>query len=421
MHNALNRYSSLTYDDESGEHIKNDNYKVGFGTIKLDGTNFYEHFSIEIPPTESEFFDSLKDYLPEADRVNRTDASLMYGVSPNKEWVAINAFHTYNFYTSEEPLYLDGYRVDSIRGIDFLLINSQTKAIHKVGTRHTIEYSGGYLRETGPSYCVVKWTEDDKVYLIEQVKEDKIIRKSQLDNYTNIVNQAQVPFASAKGMVLSLDDFTLTPSDEVVPVTPWVTFVDHTTGVTGYTEFIKFDDGKLAYGFFEPPGTFGESGFSWQSLYVSDSSFTYYLPDLLPPIDEYNLSRCDVISSGYLNNRLQCVIATNYTSSEELSIDSTSCENWEELVPPPIHKLFLLNMSSGKLSELEIEDADLFCNEQKILHCSDPELKKIYICISIKPIDQEWQQCLCTVDDDKIIRPEIQLQRMVEGYLRKAK
>jgi len=86
-----------------------------------------------------------------------------------------------------------------------------------------------------------------------------------------------------------------------------------------------------------------------------------------------------------------------------------------------LDKIYLLDMNSGKLSELEIEDTESFCNPQKLFHCSDPELNTMYICISIKPIDQEWQQCLCTVDDDKIIRPEIQLQRMVEGYLRKAR
>ncbi|MEZ4811965.1 MAG: hypothetical protein R2883_00480 [Caldisericia bacterium] len=317
---TISHYDNYIYEDGRDPYLA-DNFKMGFGTVNLDGSDFYEEFFIEVSPVEDGFFDSFKEFITDpGTKVNRLTGVTLRGVSPDKKWVAICGFHSHHF--KNKDFMHEGYDVQKVSSEDFLIINTSTKEIRKIGTRHEIHYSSGYLKEIGPAYCIVKWDEDDKLYLVEQTKENKFFNKSQIVNYPSINNQMQVPWALARGVLLSLEDFSLNETDEVNPVAPWISFYDQTTGVIAYSS-IDYDFGKHMYpGSFEQSATFGEIEFSQQGMIVSDlkGEHVWDIPKILTKeeTDKYKLTNCDIIGSGYINGKLYAFI---YAMFGDVTID----------------------------------------------------------------------------------------------------
>jgi hypothetical protein len=222
-----------------------------------------------------------------------------------------------------------------------------TNSINNIGDRHLIYYDCYELSESGPLYFILKWENDNELYLLEQTKdEDMVIDDSQIDFYPGMDYFVPViPRATARVVKLSLDDFTITEVEGIEPPHPWVCYSDHTTGVTGY---IGMQDGPII-----------SKGNTHLNPYPSiitnfDCSKQWNIDDLI--LDERYQER-RLAGSGYINGELYAFLDMKFV------IDNPDYIEDDEVQYPPVlrsivkSQLFVLNMETGELTRItDVED-----------------------------------------------------------------
>ncbi|MBP6929278.1 MAG: hypothetical protein KBC24_06830 [Caldisericia bacterium] len=314
-------------------------------SARLDGKDVAVSFYVRIPILADPYLESLLKYSKKK-KLGAPDCSLK-GISPDKHWLLINAGNGISF---EKDYMEDGRKLDSVSASYFLLYELETGKIKTIGESHYTKYykhaePGDLIKEFGPYYFPVFW-DDNELILLEQTKENKFYAESTSD--PNIIYKGfhEVPYAKARGVSVSMKDFTLSPTEKFNPLTPWVTYADQATGVVCYTS--PFVQQK------------SNSTLKKPSLnLVSDLSgkHSYELNDILAPHtpDKFRLTRCVVYSTTLDNNQPSAIIFASFSE------DIPGFGEIREIDPdnPPKQKrlVFKLNLYTGEIETLpDFED-----------------------------------------------------------------
>jgi hypothetical protein len=103
-----------------------------------------------------------------------------------------------------------------------------------------------YKKTTGSQLFPV-FIDDKEILFVEQLRDGKLYNISNVKS-GSLLTGPDNPHATARAVSLSLDDLSLKPTDKVVPLSPWVSFADMSTGIIGYTnpdEKWRFKDNHL--------------------------------------------------------------------------------------------------------------------------------------------------------------------------------
>nr|HPN69755.1 hypothetical protein [Saprospiraceae bacterium] len=318
-------------------------------SARLDGKDVAVSFYVRIPILADPYLESLLKYSKKK-KLGAPDCSLK-GISPDKHWLLINAGNGISF---EKDYMEDGRKLDYVFASHLLLYELETGKIKTIGESHCTKYykhaePGDLIKEFGPYYFPIFW-DDNELILLEQTKENKFYAESTSD--PNIIYKGfhEVPYAKARGVSVSMKDFTLSPTEKFNPLTPWVTYADQATGVVCYTS----------------PFVQQKSDPTLKNLslnLVSDLSgkHSYELNDILAPHtpDKFRFTGCVVYSTTLDNNQPSAIIFASFSE------DIPGFGEIREIDPdnPPKQKrlVFKLNLYTGEIETLT-DFEDMECN-----------------------------------------------------------
>ncbi len=334
------------YSDESGDLLSTYSFK-SLNTADISDIAEECNFKTNRTKMSKENVPTFTDYAGEFSNKNEPGLHV-YSISPSKKYVVVS--------TSYNLIFQDEYRDKNNRIIqsdiihNINIINLETNSINSIGDRHFIYYDRYELRESGPLYFILKWENDNELYLLEQTKdEDMVIDNSQTEFYPGMDSFVpQIPRATARVVKLSLDDFTITEVEGIKPPHPWVCYSDHTTGVTGY---IGMQDGPII-----------AKGNTRLNPYPSiitnlDCSKQWVVNEL--NFEEFGIEFVStrLAGSGYVNDELYAFLDVTFGVINPDYIEDDEVQ--EPLVPPIFLKsqIFALNMETGELTKItEAED-----------------------------------------------------------------
>jgi len=374
---------SPTWRDDTVDYI----YNRTFRSLNInDLSEQANEFDVTFNKTEmkKEYFSDILEYEYIDDIYSPFDASAgtsLLSYSPSNKWVAMFWGGTFLL----DGSYKDrGRTVGSDLAIDsFILINTETKQVRRIGSRYVTYYERYEIRESGPLYFILKWENDNELYLLEQTKdEDMVMNGSQVEFYPGIgLFKIQVPKATARVVKLSLDDFTITEVEGIKPPHPWVCYSDHTTGVTGY---IGMQDGTEI----SQNNTFLNP---YPSIITNlDCSKQWVVNEL--NFEEFGIEFVStrLAGSGYINDELYAFLSVTHKITETEILE-------EQEVIPEVFKsvIYALNIETGELTRItNIEDnLSIFGT-----YCaSDKNKKEVYFILD-NDVAETYQ--VVRIDDD---------------------
>ncbi len=293
------------------------------------------------------------------ERISSSYGGMFMGASPNGEWVIYSYVDTVHF---EEKHFIDddGFTLSKVYMYNFVLINTITGDTKLLGTRYNkygLSENGTWVdqprKENGPFYYVIKWTENNEVYILEQIKEETIYRGGLSSSYINMSPfQTESPHASARIVRMTLPDMVMHPT-EYEPPRAWVGYADQKNGIIGYTS--PSDDCSPFAGNI----TYFLTSVDYRSLgipIVSNISGTseYHFSDLsidLLKDDVIFSQNTRILGSGYINEEPYTIFGILY----DVYVDHQSGEETIKYKGKtitqftPIFTIHALNMNSGKV------------------------------------------------------------------------
>lgn len=237
------RFYTLGYGDDWETQMRK--REIIIYSAPLDWSDFTSAFKVKLPRIRDPYMEGLLKYTV---ATNFGSAFYFYlegphtcsleGLSPDKQWALLSAGTGFYF---EIPHKEDGKLLKEISAKYTILYNLKNGSSKKLGARYRKSFYhddlGELVKESGVLYFPVYWGEKE-LLLVEQTKENKFFGTSGKYCDPRVVTMdlthAQVPYAHARGVRLSLDDLSITTTDRVKPIRPWVTFADQTTGIVGY-------------------------------------------------------------------------------------------------------------------------------------------------------------------------------------------
>ena len=238
------RFYTLGYGDDWDTQMRK--REITIYSAPLDWSDFTSAFTVKLPRIRDPYMEGLLKYTVAT--TNFSSAFYFYlegpytcsleGLSPDKQWALLYAGTGFYF---EMPYKEDGKPLKEISAKYTILYNLKNGSSKKLGARYRKSFYhddlGELVKESGAFYFPIYWGEKE-LLLVEQTKENKFFGTSGKYWDPKVVtmdsNHAQVPYAHARGVRLSLDDLSITPTDRVKPIRPWVTFADQTTGIVGH-------------------------------------------------------------------------------------------------------------------------------------------------------------------------------------------
>jgi hypothetical protein len=366
-------------------------YGIGYASWNLEGKDFVvESKGSKIPLIHDEYFESLIG-LPNAYIQKIEGRNYGLAISPNNEWIFYANINLVRFVSESyeegskygpDAFYIENEEViKQIKTHTFFLYNSKTGERFNLGARYqkfivldnkdmNLPGSTFSMRETGIWYYVLKWTDNNEVYLLEQTKEDGIFKSIQCEFYPSMdYGHFESPFATAKIVKLSLDDMTIEDT-EYEPKRAWVSYADYTTGVIGY---IGPEDTHLGHDHQNQLPMFNPVPEKTSWISNLEGTKQYAFADLgIPEYKDKRIDKCSLIASGYLNGKLYAVLSIKYYST----IFETN-EEGVRMDPEFADEIYALEMGTGKLIKIVDFDEMYFVGQSYYSSWID---NKIYLC-----------------------------------------
>ncbi len=288
---------------------------------------------------------------------------VVMGASPNGKWI-IYTYQEYINLMKDDDIKTcfkeDEYYIRDIQMFHFVLLNTLTGDVKRLSTRYKktlitcdkdFDIMGRTHKESGEWYYVIKWTDDDEVYLLEQTKDDKLYAQGLQEQYDNM-DIIESPHATARIVRFTPDDMTMHETS-YEPPRAWVGYTDHQTGLTGYTS--PTDDCIHSWG--GKVGRLTESNYNSRALSIMssmDGKNKHHMTDLdIPFIEEKGIyvSTTLNLSSGYLNGELYLIMGVLYVvNPREYEGDKEYFYEHPTKSPHPPITLIALNIDTGKVS-----------------------------------------------------------------------
>jgi hypothetical protein len=337
-------------------------------------------------------------------KVPSSGRGVVMGASPNGEWV-IYSYLEHILYSNNDDTgnYFkddDGYLVRDVMFYNFILLNTKSGDTNLLSTRYVkslvtgpedIDVIAQTFKEDGPFYYVLKWTDNDEVYLLEQTKDDKIYKREIMNQYPNMGLNIESPHASARIVRMTLPDMVMHPT-EYEPPRAWVGYTDQGTGLTGYTS--PSDNYPNPIIMKESPLTRGDYKSSNLSILstldgnqvsiINDLDYKSHInsQDNYPHItDTGELMSTYVSSSGMINNNMYAILRLRYFLSDILDLEMLFPSLPLVFMPP-----IVLDVANKKLVDVIIDD--------KLLEHSP------HLCSRWSNIDNKIYFLVCKLDDN---------------------
>jgi len=203
----------------------------------LDFKDIIKEYSIKMLSISDKY---MEGYLKYSKRTKiGPGIAHLEGISKDRKWLLVR---TVTGVSIDKDYMEDGRKLDSVSASYLLFYELETGKIRTIGEPHYIKYykhaePGDLIKEFGPYYFPVFW-DDNEMILLEQTKENRFYGGSYKDPRLNDDSwqQIEVPYAKAKAVSLSMSDFTLSPTDNLKPATPWVYFADLSAGIIAYSD-----------------------------------------------------------------------------------------------------------------------------------------------------------------------------------------
>lgn len=342
-------------EDRDFFYIENGKHCTIYKSINLDMEDIANAFTIKLPKIKDEFIDSIGASNPEGEH----PVPIVQSISPDKKYV----FATTNawFYCKKNARE-ENAPIKKIDVIYSLIYNTETHEYKVLGSRHKMDLllaePGKYVKEEGKLYFPVFW-EDDKLLLVEQVKDDKIFGSSMKNKDIKWMGSlTQCPYASAKGVELSLKDFTLKDSDKVNPLRPWVTYANQDLGIIAYT---SPEDEIIGDTFnADLPDGVSVLGHDYKPTIISDllGTKTYNVKELIgDKLKDYKLSNYSILNSCKVGNSRKVIITVlryEKATAEESALMNS--KGWEGSVSKRKILAYVLDFDTGNLEEYVYKD-----------------------------------------------------------------
>ncbi len=344
-------------------------------SFSLELDDLQESYKLDLNPKGKDaYFESLLKY---SSIKNSPLTTGILGISPDKKWFVLGA---------EAPLLFDkgvyrepqtNRKVEEISSFWFFLYNTQTGESHQIAPpRINIllesgpNERGSFVKEIGPLYFPVYW-EDNKLYMVEQRKSERVYHEIY---DSTIVHpsigsglQSHDHNATARGVVLDLNDFTLSPTDKVKPQRPWVQFADQSTGIVGYIGADDKTQGKLSNGIRSEGPPYLISDLEGKHVWTKD-----YIKSILPEKKEgkWWLGDVEFTSSALCKGKRYMLIKITYKDKEEIDKIKHMFDweggGYEKFVRRTQRKFYgLFDIETGKMEDMvELNDVEYAKNEK---------------------------------------------------------